>query len=245
MGCVLVLPSVRRLGRLAFFTSAVAAASGCYPVTHLQGPRTVAPHEVQVAAAAGWQPPNVVPIDLAIRYGAHDRADVSFRLRPALVDPTETTFELGGKLQILRGDAELSVAPSFVRSVHNRAPFNDYISVEDYAELTYGRLSLLIGTNADDVGSLWFGPTIDAGQRTFSVDNGDTERSEPLVAIGSTIGIGIRVASQAQLLIQGGVMTGVAGPGIIDVAGSHYQTVLGPGSVIGEVALGILLGAFR
>lgn len=227
------------------------AAVGCYPVTQLQGPRTVAPGELQGAVAAGAQwlgqreRFTALPLDVALRYGVTDRIDVSFRTRPSVTSLEDSTLELGGKFQLLREkELEFAIASSFVSAGIDRHGFDDEdTSPDEEASFTFGRLALIAGTNADDVGSLWIAPTIDLGERRYPVDG--TTRYQPLVAVGSCAGVALRLGADVQLLVQGGFAVGVAGEAVAVQRGQSYDTALGPGDFIGEASLGLLIGGFR
>lgn len=248
---------VRFASRFSFIVLAavlIGAAAGCYPVTQLQGPRTVAPGEFQGAVAAGTQvlgrslhdEPRGVAVDAALRYGVTDHADVSLRLRPALWSVPQSTVELGAKFQWVRDEEiELSIAPSVLRTYVTEATFDDQdaTSPDEHNYFTFGRLALLAGTNADKVASVWVAPAIDLGARWYPVDG--ERRYQPLVALGSCGGVAVRVGSDVQLLLQGGLSIGAAGEDRATQGQARYETVLGPGDLIAEASIGLLMGGFR
>jgi hypothetical protein len=227
-------PASRLLLACAFGLACGSLAS-CYPTTRMQTPRTTPKGKVHGALgfAVGSAEASTVGFtpDVALRIGIHERADLGVRVRSFAV-------EASAKVQLLRDDVELSIAPALLYAADDDLQFEESDSVGDRTDVRAGRASVYVGSDADAPFSFFVAPSVDIGERVY--DTASEQAQALLLAPGALAGVVFAPNPSTRLLLELGWLVPVGGVGKVALE----QTRLGPGDPRFEVNLALLFGSY-
>ena len=232
------------------------------PITRLQMPRTIPPGRTQTTVGISIQQPvskrmgveglgtshpmQYVPqfilneltpaLDVSVRQGLAERVDLGVRVRPWAV-------EAGPKIQLVRDEIEVSIAPAVLAAREAVLDSDIEPSPDNNVGVLALRTSIYLGSSVDHVFAVFLAPSLDAGERTFDTDS-QHSHTDALVVPSVLGGIVFSPPQQiVRFLLEAGVSCPVGGSANFTGSYTSYPLRLGPGDNRFEITAALVFGS--